>query len=72
MCKVEDKEGVNSVLASLKARRVRRVADSLVQILAKFDQKCLLTDSLHRLGSRFARTSSVPLEIKDDECISSI
>ena len=26
-------------------------------------QKCLFTDSLHRLGSRFARTSSVPLEI---------
>ena len=28
----------------------------------KFDQKCLFTDSLHRLGSRFARTSSVPFE----------
>ena len=35
----------------------------LVQFLAKFDQKCLLTDSLHRLGSRLARTSSVSLEM---------
>ena len=55
-------DGVNSVFASLEPRRV---ADSLVQFLANFDQKCLFTDSLHRLGSRFARTSSVSLEIKD-------
>ena len=36
----------------------------LVQFLAKFDQKCLLTDLLHRLASHFARTSSVSLEKK--------
>ena len=33
-----------------------------IQFRHKFDQKCPFTDSLHRLGSRFARTSSVPLE----------
>ena len=35
-----------------------------IQFRHRFDQKCPFTDSLHRLGSRFARTSSVPLEIK--------
>ena len=29
----------------------------------RFGQKCPFTDSLHRLRSRFAQTSSVPLEI---------
>ena len=33
------------------------------QFRHRFDQKCPFTDSLQRLGSRFARTSSVPLEI---------
>ena len=33
-----------------------------VQFRHRFDQKCPFTDSLHRLNSRFARTSSVPLE----------
>ena len=35
-----------------------------IQFRHRFDQKCPFTDSLHRLGSRFARTSSVPLEMK--------
>ena len=35
----------------------------LRQLMGQKKQKCLFTDSLHRLGSRFARTSSVPLEI---------
>ena len=34
-----------------------------IQFRHRFDQKCPFTDSLHRLGSRFARTSSVPLEM---------
>ena len=34
-----------------------------IQFRHRFDQKCPFTDSLHRLGSRFARTSSVQLEI---------
>ena len=33
----------------------------------RFDQKCPFTDSLHKLNSRFARTSSVPLEITKNE-----
>jgi len=33
-----------------------------IQFRHRFDQKCPFTDSLHRLGSRFAQTSSVPLE----------
>ena len=33
-----------------------------IQFRHRFDQKCPFTDSLHRLGSCFARTSSVPLE----------
>ena len=33
-----------------------------IQFRHRFHQKCPFTDSLHRLGSRFARTSSVPLE----------
>ena len=36
----------------------------LVHFCNAFYQHCPLTDSLHRLGFRFARTSSVPLEIK--------
>ena len=35
-----------------------------IQFRHRFDQKCPFSDSLHRLGSRFARTSSVPLEIR--------
>ena len=35
-----------------------------IQFRHRFDQKCPFTDSLHRLVSRFARTSSVPLETK--------
>ena len=35
----------------------------LLQLRHGFYQKCLFTDSLQRLGSHFARTSSVPLEI---------
>ena len=34
-----------------------------IQFRHRFDQKCPFTDSLHRLGSRFARTSPVPLEM---------
>ena len=34
-----------------------------IQFRHIFDQKCSFTDSLNRLGSRFARTSFVPLEI---------
>ena len=34
-----------------------------IQFRHRFDQKCPFTDSLHRLSSRFAQTSSVPLEI---------
>ena len=34
-----------------------------IQFSHRFDQKCPFTDSLHRLSSRFARTSSVPFEI---------
>ena len=34
-----------------------------IQFRHRFDQKCPFTDALHRLGSRFARTSPVPLEI---------
>ena len=37
-----------------------------IQFRHIFDQKCPLTDSLHRLASRFARTSSVPLEISTE------
>ena len=33
-----------------------------IQFRHRFDQKCLFSDSIHRLGSRFAQTSSVPLE----------
>ena len=36
----------------------------ILQLMGEKNQKCLFTDSLHRLGSLFARTSSVPLEIK--------
>mgnify|MGYP001191379606 CR=1 FL=1 len=35
-----------------------------IQFRLRFDQKCPFTDSLHRLGSRFARTSSVSLDMK--------
>ena len=36
-----------------------------IQFRYRFDQNCPFTDySLHRLGSRFARTMSVPLKIK--------
>ena len=36
-----------------------------IQFRHRFDQNCPFTDySLHRLGSRFARTKSVPLKIK--------
>ena len=34
-----------------------------IQFRHRFDQKCPFTDSLPRLGSRFARTLSVPFEI---------
>ena len=34
-----------------------------IQFRHRFDQKSPFTDSLHRLGSRFARTSSVPLRV---------
>ena len=57
----------HSVLAALEPRLVSlrehqfRFAPNR-QFCIKFNQKCLFTDSLHRLGSRFARTSSVPLE----------
>ena len=36
-----------------------------IQFRHRFDQKSQITDSLHRLGSFFARTSSVPLEMID-------
>ena len=36
-----------------------------IQFRHIFDQNCSFTDSLHRLSSRFARTSSVPLEINE-------
>ena len=35
-----------------------------IQFRDRFDQKCPFKDSLHRLSSRFAGTSSVPLEVK--------
>ena len=35
-----------------------------IQFRHIFDQKCPFNNSLHRLGSRFARIASVPLETK--------
>ena len=42
---------------------VLKILSSKIAVVGEKNQKCLFTDSLHRLGSRFARTSSVPLEI---------
>ena len=36
-----------------------------IQFRHRFDQNCPFTDSLHRLGSRFARSLSVPHEKKN-------
>ena len=38
-----------------------------IQFRHRFDQNCPFTPSVHRLGSRFTRTSSVPLEKKKKE-----
>ena len=63
-------ERPHSVLASLEPRVVLASRELLYFHCHKFgfaavqekNQKYLFTDSLHRLGSRFARTSSVSLE----------
>ena len=45
-----------------KASLVKGQIWSPVAAAGEKNHKCLFTDSLHRLGSRFARTSSVSLE----------
>ena len=71
--KREKKEKNNNAAATGNRTRDLSITDQMsvltnqvhlkIQFRHRFDQKCPFTDSLHRLGSRFARTLSVPLEI---------
>ena len=71
--KMEEKRKIINAAATGNRTRDLSITDQMdvltnqvhlkIQFRHRFDQKCPFTDSLHTLGSRFARTSSVPLEI---------